>query len=99
MSEFAPYVKALEASELRERVLREQLIATQAREAKLREALGKYRGQVDRFGEHTSVEALAIPTDDSALMERLREERERVIKVCEQWDVNQHCIDEIRSLT
>ena len=37
----------------------EQLAAAQAREAKLREALGKYRGQVDRFGEHTSVEALA----------------------------------------
>lgn len=60
----------------RDHYLRE-LQAIQAREAKLREALGKYRGQVDRFGEHTSVEALAIPTDDSALQERLAQERER----------------------
>lgn len=85
MSEFAPYVKALEASELRERVLREQLIAAQARESKLREALKPfaniYLATCDLPPNFAMVvlqarKELAIPTDDSALQERLKIERD-----------------------
>ena len=103
MSEFAPYVKALEASELREHVLREQLIAAQAREAKLRKQLQRVIGfhnppndcystgplTGNAFVDLVSCpsceaeDLLALPADDSALMERLNDERERCAKVCD----------------
>ena len=68
---------------------REQLVAAQAREAKLREALIHIR---DTSGLRTGTnvfhleiqKVLALPTDDSALMERLKEERERCAKVCDE---------------
>lgn len=132
MSEFAPYVKALEASELRERVLREQLIATQAREAKLRKQLQRVIGchnppndcystgplTGNEFVDLVSCPSceaealLALPSDDSALQERLKQERERCAKVCDQVRRDdgdgQHghwygaidlCTDAIRSMT
>lgn len=47
--------------------LRAQLAASQAREQHRIEALEAYRGQIDQYGKHSSVEALAIPSDDTAL--------------------------------
>lgn len=81
--------------------LKEQLTASQAREAKLREALEEANALninwsseaepevLAYYSEYRKViamgkEALAIPTDDAALKERLKEERERCAKVCEE---------------
>ena len=58
----------------------ESLAAAQAREAKLRWYLENYRGQVNQYGQETASTALALPTDDSALMERLKEEYKRGYK-------------------
>jgi hypothetical protein len=55
-----------------------ELQAAQAREAKLREALAGLREH--SLCPDTMVRLLAIPTDDSALQERLAQERERVIQ-------------------
>ena len=83
MSEFAPYVKALEASELRERVLREQLIAAQAREAKLREAIAddSFAITFQSMGQYrNALLKLSIPTDDTALKERLKDAQVKVLR-------------------
>jgi len=64
--------------------LRERLAASQAREAKLRAALECYRGNRKPTYHNTDEptfpadEALAIPTDTTALDERLAQEREKL---------------------
>lgn len=69
----------------------EQLAASQAREQKLRGLLGEYLEQASEYDGRTSQaledeisEALALPTDDTALQARLKEERERCAVECEQ---------------
>jgi len=58
---------------------REQLVAAQAREAKLRDA-AKAVLEVGMGSDFEALNAaLALPTDDSALIERLKKEREKVI--------------------
>jgi hypothetical protein len=77
----------------------DQLAASQAREQQLRGALQIERDTERRIGVFKStVETLALPSGTTALDERLQAERERVIKVCELWDVDQHCVDEIWEL-
>ena len=53
----------------------EHLAATQAREAKLRSALLSLRGPFGWGKGSPQEEAIALPSDDSALMERLKQER------------------------
>ncbi len=72
------------------RILKE-LIAAQAREAKLREALVDYDNQASEYDGRTSKELgdrikslLASPTDDSALQDALKAERGRCIAACEE---------------
>lgn len=67
-----------------------ELAASQAREEKLRSALEDYDKQVSEYDGRTSKELgdrikslLALPTDDTALQARLKEERERCKKECE----------------
>ena len=76
-----------------------QLAAAQAREAKLRDAAKA----VLEVGMGSDFEALnaafAIPTDDSALMERLKEERERVALRLIKCGHPKPVIDAIRSMT
>ena len=63
--------------------LKAELAASQAREAKLREALLECNHyDVGSYGADLSREALAIPHDDSALKERLMKERERCADLC-----------------
>ena len=59
----------------------------------MREALVDYDNQASEYDGRTSKELgdrikslLARPTDDSALMERLKEERERCAEFCEAYD-------------
>ncbi len=66
-----------------------QLAASQAREAKLRWALAddSFAITFQSMGQYRSaLLKLALPTDDSALMERLKEERERCAEFCEAYD-------------
>lgn len=73
---------------------RDRWMAAQAREAKLRWYLENYRGQVNQYGQETASTALALPTDDSALMERMKEERERCAKLVDScWD-DSCCLEE-----
>ncbi len=65
---------------------RDKWMAAQAREAKLREALVDYDNQASEYDGRTSKELgdrikslLALPADDSALQERLKQEREQLI--------------------
>jgi uncharacterized protein YPO0396 len=62
-----------------EQMIRDQLAAAQAREAKLRDA-AKAVLEVGMGSDFEALNAaLALPTDDSALIERLKKEREKVI--------------------
>lgn len=80
-----------------------ELAAVQAREAKLREALSKaiettYSDTL--FAQWKSL--LALPHDDSALKERLRQEREACAKVCDddehKYETGRSCAVAIRNL-
>lgn len=69
--------------------MNEQLAASQAREAKLRWALAddSFAITFQSMGQYRSaLLKLALPTDDSALQERLKEERERCAKLIENYD-------------
>ena len=57
--------------------LRAELAAAQATNAKLREALQDIRSHATPIGCRLASKALAIPTDDSVLQERLAQEQER----------------------
>jgi len=76
--------------------LRAQVAASQAREKVLREALvmwdelikHQYTGTREamsdmQYASNATVKALAIPTNTTALDERLKAERERCAKVCD----------------
>ena len=98
--------------------LRGQLAAAQAENVKLREVLKSYDGshRLDQWDENIMPsrewaakrkEVLAFPTDTSALRERLKQERERCAKVCEEIDVAafggdrpapNDCADSIRAM-
>lgn len=85
--------------------LREQLAASQAREAKLREALkctnvNLYKGMsrsIQALQARTNAEALALPSDTTALDERLAQERERICEL-PQIKGNMFAVDAIRSM-
>lgn len=81
----------------------EELVASQAREAKLQSALmeisyGKFPKDAGEYADDAMCrfarEALALPTDDTALQQRLAQERIRCMQAC--CDT---CSDAIRSLT
>jgi len=96
--------------------LRERLAASQAREAKLRlaaEAFSRARKHAQDYGhlaeayyhaDNMNDEALAIPTDTTALDERLAQERERCAESIEFFgaamnnNYGRECADAIRSL-
>lgn len=90
-----------------------QLEASQAREAELREAMLRatlgscscvtktpdYRHHADFCGYRTLSEALALPTDDTALKARLKAERERCATLCSVLSCTASgCADAIRNL-
>lgn len=83
-----------------------QLAASQAREQKLRDALQFYMTPpIGQLNDHhiaaakLGVAVLALPTDDTALQARLKEEREKVIALYSPDDTAQDWIDKIRSMT
>ena len=90
--------------------LARNLLASQAREAKLREALEDIKfctaPEPDDGSHHENAyliatETVALPTDNTALQQRLAEERERCAKVCEDkyGGIEAcHCADAIRSM-
>ncbi len=78
--------------------LQEKLAASQAREAKLREALEHIHPDNIHDMERRR-KALALPTDDSALQERLKQERERIVSFVEVDGTNHELAAAIRALT
>ncbi len=78
-------------------------IATQAREAKLRghmlniaSACRIWGGEAERARKMLE-ECLALPTDDSALMERLKQERERVyVEMFNQGYINKQSLQQLQ---
>ena len=88
------------------KALHEQLAASNAREAKLREVvllLMPSENGWAKLGPHgvaLAVSALALPSDDSALQERLRKEWERVANAAiEAWKCGKDIAAAIRALT
>ena len=78
--------------------------ASQAREAKLREALEHYRNMASprSWDGSPANAALALPTDDTALQQRLAEEREKCAQQCDDEasieGIAQRCATKIRSM-
>lgn len=73
-----------------------QLAASQAREAKLHEILDC--GRTNGFLNYQVIDDLNdIPADDTALQQRLADERERCAVVCDKY-MHNACADEIRSM-
>lgn len=81
-------------------VATKNIAAEQAYSERLREALESVKNSVVGGGYEYSVmsEALALPSDTTALQARLAEEREKVIALYSPDDTAQDWIDKIRSM-
>lgn len=64
--------------------LYQQLKESQAREAKLRSALSEYATDECREG-WTAIEALALPTDDTALREAIKQAKREALMEAAKW--------------